>query len=178
MEAEFRSPEAETKAILQHYFSTSLGLQLLAENMVTQNENFISHPPFSEMWIKIKVLPNCIFSFLPLTPSSLLPRTWTWWYNSTVNYEIEGHDPEMAEQKAERTQHLKAFKEQKQSHNTTSGLPTRKLSHGRKINVYLTYVAVILDVYLNIIGSLTNSIIPPINAQMLLALHIASRHIS
>lgn len=67
MEAEFRSPEAETKAILQHYFSTSLGLQLLAENMVTQNENFISHPPFSEMWIKIKVLPNYLL-FSPSNP--------------------------------------------------------------------------------------------------------------
>lgn len=47
LEAEFRSPEAETKAFLQHQFLTSLGLQLLAGNTVTQNENFISHPPFS-----------------------------------------------------------------------------------------------------------------------------------
>lgn len=47
LEAEFRSSEAEIKTVLQHQFSTSLGVKLSARNMVTQNENFISHPPFS-----------------------------------------------------------------------------------------------------------------------------------
>lgn len=84
----------------------------------------------------------------------------------------------MAEQKAERTRYPKAFKDQNQSHNTTSGLPTSRLLYGRKINFYLIYVAVILDIYLNIIGSLTDSITPLINSLMLLAVHIASRHIS